>query len=76
MLSSFNTTAGLTVTLPPTTDLPSGWSMGFATDKGKSLKVQVNGTSGGHILYPLASGRGADSADPGRRPVRVRDAAI
>lgn len=27
--------------------------MGFATDQGKSLQVRVNGTSGGHILYPL-----------------------
>jgi Pectate lyase superfamily protein len=55
VVSSFDTTDGLTVTLPPTTNLPSGWSMGFATDQGKGLTVQVNGTSGGHILYPLAS---------------------
>jgi hypothetical protein len=61
VLSSLNTTAGLTVTLPPTTTLPSGWSMGFATDQGKSLKVQVNGTSGGHILYPLAAASGKTS---------------
>jgi hypothetical protein len=58
VLSSLNTTAGLTVTLPPTTNLPSGWSMGFATDQGRSLKVQVNGTSGGHILYPLVAASG------------------
>ncbi|MFZ2005101.1 MAG: glycosyl hydrolase family 28-related protein, partial [Stellaceae bacterium] len=55
VVSSYNTSAGLTVTLPSTTGLPSGWSMGFATDQGKGLKVQVNGTSGGHILYPLAN---------------------
>lgn len=55
IVSSYNTSAGLTVTLPPTTNLPSGWSMGFATDQGKSLTVQVNSTSGGHILYPLVS---------------------
>lgn len=55
VVSSYNTSAGLTVTLPSTTVLPSGWSMGFATDQGKSLSVQVNGTSGGHILYPLAN---------------------
>ncbi|HZK91154.1 MAG TPA: hypothetical protein VFC56_13495 [Stellaceae bacterium] len=55
VVSSFNTTSGLTVTLPPTSNLPSGWSMGFATDQGKSLKVQVNGTGGGHILYPLVT---------------------
>lgn len=53
VVSSFNTTAGLTVTLPSTTGLPSGWSMGLATDNGKSLTVQVNATSGGKILYPL-----------------------
>ncbi|HWB50189.1 MAG TPA: glycosyl hydrolase family 28-related protein [Stellaceae bacterium] len=53
VVSSYNTGAGLTVTLPPTTNLPSGWSMGFATDQDKPLTVQVNGTSGGHILYPL-----------------------
>ncbi|HEU0218622.1 MAG TPA: glycosyl hydrolase family 28-related protein [Stellaceae bacterium] len=53
VVSSYNTSTGLTVTLPPTGDLPSGWSMGFATDQGKPLHVQVNGTSGGHILYPL-----------------------
>src|SRR5207302_5252060 len=55
VLSSYNTTGGLTVTLPPTTNLPSGWSIGLATDQGKPLTVQVNATSGGHILYPLAN---------------------
>jgi hypothetical protein len=53
VVSSFNTSAGLTVTLPPVSGLPSGWSMGFATDNGKALTVQVNGSGGGHILYPL-----------------------
>jgi hypothetical protein len=52
ILSSFNTTAGLSVTLPPTSALPTGWSMGFATDSSKPLSVQVNGTSGGHIVWP------------------------
>jgi hypothetical protein len=61
VVSSLNTTAGLTVTLPATTGLPSGWSMGFATDQGKSLKIQVNGTSGGHILYPLVNASGQSS---------------
>ncbi len=51
-LSSFNTRAGLTVTLPATTSLPTGWSMGFATDGTKPLSVQVNGTSGGQIVWP------------------------
>ena len=58
VLSSYNTSAGLTVTLPATTALPTGWSMGFATDNGKSLSIQVNGTSGGHIVWP---GAGASS---------------
>src|SRR6266700_2694472 len=52
VLSSYNTTAGLTVTLPSTTALSSGWSMGLTAENGKSLAVQVNGTSGGHLLYP------------------------
>jgi hypothetical protein len=55
VVSSYSTTGGLSVTLPPTTSLPSGWSMGFATDQGKGLTIAVNGTSGGHILYPLAN---------------------
>ena len=55
VLSSYNTTGGLTVTLPSTTNLPSGWSIGLATDQGKPLSAQVNATSGGHILYPLAN---------------------
>jgi hypothetical protein len=52
ILSSFNTAAGLTVTLPATTGLPSGWSMGFATDSTKPLSVQVNSVSGGHMVWP------------------------
>lgn len=55
VVSSYNTASGLAVTLPPTSALPSGWSMGFATDQGKSLTVAVNGTGGGHILYPLVN---------------------
>ena len=58
ILSSFNTPSGLTVTLPTTTGLPNGWSMGFATDSAKPLSVQVNGISGGNILWP---GSGASS---------------
>ncbi len=54
ILSSYNTSAGLIVTLPATTALPTGWSMGFATDNGKSLSVQVNGSSGGRIVWPGA----------------------
>src|SRR5262249_5837361 len=40
---------------PSTTNLPSGWSIGLATDQGKPLSAQVNATAGGHILYPLAN---------------------
>ena len=54
ILSSYNTNSGLAVTLPPTTGLPTGWSIGFATDNGKPLSVQVNGSSGGHIVWPGA----------------------
>jgi hypothetical protein len=58
ILSSYNTSAGLSVTLPATAGLPTGWSIGFATDNGKPLSAQVNGTSGGHIVWP---GAGASS---------------
>ncbi len=55
-LSSYNTpTSSLTVTLPPTTAISAGWTMGFATDNGKAMTVQVNGASGGHILYPAGA---------------------
>jgi hypothetical protein len=40
------------VTLPSTPGLTNGWSMGFATDNGRGLTVQVNGSNGGNILYP------------------------
>jgi hypothetical protein len=56
ILSSYNSPAGLTVTLPSTTGLPDGWSMGFATDNGKSLTVQVGNSSGGHIVWPGSGG--------------------
>jgi Pectate lyase superfamily protein len=52
ILSSSDTASGLAVTLPATTTLPTGWSMGFATDDTKPLSIQVNATSGGHILWP------------------------
>jgi hypothetical protein len=55
-LSSYNTpTSSLMVTLPPTTAISTGWTMGFATDNGKSMTVQINGVSGGHILYPAGA---------------------
>jgi hypothetical protein len=60
ILSSYNTGAGLSVTLPSTTDLPTGWSMGFATDNDKSLAISVNATAGGHLVWP-GSGAAATS---------------
>ncbi len=60
-LSSFNTTAGLTVTLPSTTAIKMGWIMGFVTDNNKSLTVQVNGSSGGQILEPARGGASVTS---------------
>lgn len=55
-LSSYNTpTSSLTVTLPPTTSIGAGWSMGFASDNGKTMTVQVNGASPGRILYPAGA---------------------
>jgi hypothetical protein len=56
ILSSYNSSAGLTVTLPSTSGLPDGWSIGFATDNNKGLTVQVNSTSGGHIVWPGSGG--------------------
>ena len=55
-LSSYNTAAGLTVTLPSTTAIVGGWTMGFTTDNGKPLTVQVNGVAGGSILEPAGGG--------------------
>jgi hypothetical protein len=65
ILSSYNSASGLTVTLPPTTDLPTGWSMGFATDNGKPLAIQVAPASGGHIVWP--AGREAEPPHPAWR---------
>ena len=61
VLSSFNTANGLSVTLPPTAGLPSGWSIGFATDNSKSLTINVNGSGGGQILYPQNRAAGVSS---------------
>ena len=77
VLSSYNTSAGLTVTLPSTTAIPMGWIMGFASDNAKSMTVQVNGTSGGHILEPARGGISATSIEPRERAeLRVSGVAI
>ncbi|MGC2412619.1 MAG: hypothetical protein WA459_07985 [Stellaceae bacterium] len=60
-LSSYNTSAGLTVTLPSTTAIQAGWIMGFASDNAQPLSVQVNATSGGHILEPARGGTSVTS---------------
>ena len=53
VISAYNSTAGtLTVTLPTTTGLPMGWTIGLTNDNGKIANVQVNATAGGHILFP------------------------
>jgi len=44
------------VTLPSTTAIAAGWTMNFASDNTKTMTVQVNGTSGGHILLPGTRG--------------------
>ncbi len=49
VLSSYNTSAGLTVTLPATSTIPNGWAMGFATDNDKPISINV---TDGHIVYP------------------------
>ncbi len=61
VISNYNSPiSSLSVTLPSTTAIAAGWSMGFVSDNGKTLTVQVNGTSGGQILMPGT--RGAQSS--------------
>jgi hypothetical protein len=40
------------VTLPSTTAIPVGWTIAIASDNGKNMAAQVNGTAGGQILIP------------------------
>ena len=42
----------MAVTLPSTTAVAMGWTIGIATDGNKAAAVQVNAASGGRILYP------------------------
>jgi hypothetical protein len=51
----------LTVTLPATPSIGTGWIMGFATDNGKITTVQVNGGAGEKILVPTAGGTSSNS---------------
>ena len=77
-VSSYNTPTGsLTVTLPSTSSIGAGWMMGFATDNGKAMTVQVNGASGGHILYPAgATGTAGNSMTLAPGQLRIPGAAI
>jgi hypothetical protein len=53
VISSLNSPASyLAITLPSTTAVPMGWTIGIATDGNKTAAVQTNSTSGGRILYP------------------------
>jgi hypothetical protein len=53
VVSSLNSpTSYMAVTLPSTTAIAMGWTIGFATDGNKTAAVQVNASSGGRILYP------------------------
>jgi len=61
-VSSYNTpTSSLTVTLPPTSSIGSGWMMGFASDNGKTMTAEVNGANGEKILVPQGGGTASSS---------------
>ena len=61
-VSSYNTPASsLSVTLPPITSIGTGWTMGFATDNGKAMTVQVNGAASEKILVPRGGGTSSNS---------------
>jgi hypothetical protein len=49
------------VTLPSTTSIGTGWMMGFASDNGKTMTVQVNGGAGEKILIPRGGGTASGS---------------
>jgi len=42
----------LTITLPSTTLIPNGWSIGLYSDGGNPITIQPNGVSGGTIVGP------------------------
>ncbi|HUC70370.1 MAG TPA: hypothetical protein VMS01_04180 [Stellaceae bacterium] len=57
VISALNAGGALTVTLPSTTAMAaSGWQIAVENDAAHTVTVQVNGTAGGHILYPTTSG--------------------
>jgi hypothetical protein len=54
-LSAYNTSAGLTITLPANSaTLPPGWHLCAANDNGKVATIEVNAANGGKILLPAA----------------------
>src|SRR4051794_12158565 len=56
VISSLNSPASfLAITLPSTTAVPMGWTIGIATDGNKTAAVQTNASSGGRII-PRGSG--------------------
>lgn len=70
VLSSADTGAATTVTLPSTPLLPTGWSVSLAQDGGHAITAQVNGVSGGEIVTP--DGRQVASYAPGTGQATVR----
>ena len=61
-VTSYNTPASsLVVTLPATASIATGWTMGFATDNGKTMTVQVNGGAGEKLLVPSRGGTSSNS---------------
>lgn len=74
VISSANSPSSyLAVTLPSTTGLPEGWTIGVAQDNGKTVAVQVNGSAGGHILFP---GSGATTASLSLAPNNYESATL
>ena len=71
VLSSFNTSGGLTVTLPPTTGIAVGLVDGVRHRQRQG--ADRAGQRHRRRPHPLSAGRcrGADCADAGRQPLRV-----
>jgi len=55
VISSLATGASLSVTLPTTTGLATGWNVNLVQDGGKRITAQVSGTNGGQIMRPGVS---------------------
>ncbi len=57
-VSSYNSPAGMTITLPNYSALTNGWTMGFSVDNGKSMTVQV---APGSVSSILVNGKAVKS---------------